>query len=243
MKLNILPRRHLAWQSPYFPWYGKQYDFSKSPLLPFGCKIMAHTPASLQSKLSPNAQLHYYVGSAPFHKAGIMLYNPKTKQTIIRRSFTQIESSDPIIPELPVTISDTSSSDISQSIFPNVPNDLPPEQTRLSKRLKSTVQHTIPYQLRSRSSHPTPTANNVLFSNSSHHLSTNPSSSQLSFHLPSQSHHTQPPSTKFLSVPDTTISAAAHNIPPRHPSTLSYGHSPLFFFLILYILQFSYQIF
>ena len=43
---------------------------------------MAHTPTSMQTKLSQNAQLHFYVGSAPFHKAGIMLYNPKTKQTI-----------------------------------------------------------------------------------------------------------------------------------------------------------------
>jgi len=60
-----LPRRHLAWKMPYYLWYGKHYDFSKSPLIPFDCRIMAHTPASLQTKLSHNAQLHYYVGSAP----------------------------------------------------------------------------------------------------------------------------------------------------------------------------------
>ena len=87
-KLNILPRRHLAWQTPYYHRYRQHYNFSKSPLLPFGCRIMAYTPADLQTKLSNNARLHYYVGSAPFHKAGITLYNPKTKQTIICRSFT-----------------------------------------------------------------------------------------------------------------------------------------------------------
>jgi len=118
MKLNILPRHHLAWQSPYYLWYGKHNDFSKSPFLPFGCRIRAHTPASIQTKLSHNAQLHYYVGSAPFHKAGIMLYNPKTKQTIIRHSFTQLDSSDPIIPSSRPTHHIHQSLDI----FPSVPD-------------------------------------------------------------------------------------------------------------------------
>ena len=68
-----------------------------SPLLRFGCRIMVHTPATLQTNLSNNAQIHYYVGSVPFHKAGIMLYNPKTKQTIILRSFTQLESFHPYL--------------------------------------------------------------------------------------------------------------------------------------------------
>ena len=148
MKLNILPLRHLAWQSPYYLWYGKHYDFSKSPLLPFGCRIMAHTPVSLQTKLSNNAQLHYYVGSAPFHKAGIMLYNPKTKQTIIRRSFTQLESSDPVIPSVPITISDNTCDDIPTS---NIPNDIPTEPKCSSKQKNYNSQLKIPYLLRSRS--------------------------------------------------------------------------------------------
>ena len=73
MKLNILPRRHLAWQNPYYLWYGKHYIFSKSPLLPFGCQIMVHNPADQQTKLSIKAQLHYCIGFYPFHKDGIML--------------------------------------------------------------------------------------------------------------------------------------------------------------------------
>jgi len=79
----------------------------------FTFRLPAHTPAALQTKLSSinNAQLYYYVGSGPFHKAGIMLYNPKSKQTIIRRSFTQLESSDPIIPSLPVSVSEFNSYD------------------------------------------------------------------------------------------------------------------------------------
>jgi len=68
-----------------------------------------HILHQLQTKFSNNAQLHYYAGSAPFHKAEIMLYNPKTKQTIIRGSLTQLESSDPIIPSLPLSISEIKS--------------------------------------------------------------------------------------------------------------------------------------
>jgi len=37
-KLNIIPRKHLAWQPSYFKWYGYQYDFliSHSYLLAVG---------------------------------------------------------------------------------------------------------------------------------------------------------------------------------------------------------------
>ena len=67
MKLNMPPGRHLQWKTPFYLWYGYQYNFSKSPLLPFGYRVMAHISPSLQSKLSDNAILHYYVGSAPFY--------------------------------------------------------------------------------------------------------------------------------------------------------------------------------
>jgi len=67
------------------------YNFSMSPLLPFGCRIMAHSPTNLQTKLSDKATLHYYRPSS-VSQTGIMLYNPKTKQTIIRWSFYQLES-------------------------------------------------------------------------------------------------------------------------------------------------------
>ena len=80
-------------------------QFFKSPHLPFGCRVMAHIPSSLQSKLSDNAVLHYYVGSALFHKAGIMLFNPKTKRTIVRRTEVhQLNPTDAIIPDLPLSV-------------------------------------------------------------------------------------------------------------------------------------------
>jgi hypothetical protein len=75
-KLNIIPRQHLNWQTPYFKWYNLQYDFQNKPLLPFGCRVMAHNAIENQTKLSPNSTLHYYVGPAPYTKQGILLYNP-----------------------------------------------------------------------------------------------------------------------------------------------------------------------
>ena len=58
---------------------------------------MAHIASVNQSKLSDNAVLHYYVGPAPYHQQGILLFNPKTNQTIVRRSFKQIDNKDPQI--------------------------------------------------------------------------------------------------------------------------------------------------
>ena len=103
-------------------------QFSKSPLLPFGCRVMAHIPSFLQSKLSDNAVLHYYVGSAPFHKGGIMLFNPKTKQTIVRRRFHQLNPNDEVIPDLPLSVPGTDSADSTNqtSQMESVPSILTP---------------------------------------------------------------------------------------------------------------------
>ena len=86
-----------------------QYNFSNSPILPFGCRIMAHTSPTLQYKISDNDLVHYNVDSAPFHKAGIMLFDPKTKQTIVRRCFRQIDPTDETILDLPHSVLGTDS--------------------------------------------------------------------------------------------------------------------------------------
>ena len=106
-----------------------------------------------------------------------MLYNPKTKQTIIRRSFTQVESSDPVIPSLPVHISDNPSDTIPTSNIPTVSAELPPEPTRSSKRLNQHHQHEIPYLLRSRSPKLPRVAHNIILSNTSSVASQNDSPS------------------------------------------------------------------
>ena len=72
----------------------------------FGCRVMAHISESNQTKLSDNSSLHYYVGPAPHTKQGILLYNPKTKLVIIRRSYQKLDTSDPVIPQISVDLSD-----------------------------------------------------------------------------------------------------------------------------------------
>ena len=72
-KLNNVPRRHLEWTSPYTKWFDKEYNFTNKPLLPFGCKVMAHYPVENQSKLSDNSTLHNYVGPAPHTNQGIII--------------------------------------------------------------------------------------------------------------------------------------------------------------------------
>ena len=53
-KLNLIPRQHLNWETPYFTWFQKSYDFKKNPLLPFGSRVMSHNPVDTQTKLSRN---------------------------------------------------------------------------------------------------------------------------------------------------------------------------------------------
>jgi len=61
---------------------------------------MAHTVTINQSKLSDHAVLQYYVGPAPYHKQGILLWSPKTRQTIVRRTFQQLNKVDEDIPDI-----------------------------------------------------------------------------------------------------------------------------------------------
>ncbi len=51
---------------------------------------MAHIPISEQTALSGKAFKSYYIGCAPNYRGGILLYNPTTQRTIIRRSFKVI---------------------------------------------------------------------------------------------------------------------------------------------------------
>ena len=60
----------------------------KQPLLEFGCIVMAHVPLALQGVLSGRAVETYYVGAhINGRHGGMLLYNPLTKKTIVRRTF------------------------------------------------------------------------------------------------------------------------------------------------------------
>jgi len=55
--LDVVPRKHFAWPTRNFKWFGIHYylysnhiyynDVLTKPLLPFGCKVMAHTSVEM----------------------------------------------------------------------------------------------------------------------------------------------------------------------------------------------------
>jgi hypothetical protein len=85
---------------------------------------MAHTAIENQTKISDNSILHYYVGPAPHTKQGILLYNPKSKQVVIRRSYQQLNKNDPILPTLELQVDNILSTN-----NPNPQSDLPDQPT------------------------------------------------------------------------------------------------------------------
>ena len=95
--LNILPARDSG-NSPYALWYGKPFDASTQPILPFGSIVMSHIPLDQQTSLSGRAVECVYVGRAPLHSDAIKLFNPNTKRCIIRQSFKYISTEEQISP-------------------------------------------------------------------------------------------------------------------------------------------------
>ena len=86
---------------------------------------MAHNAVETQSKLSDNTTLRYYVGPAPHTKQGILLFNPKTKLVVIRRSFQPLDQQDINVPQLQLHVKTNPTQDLSQLdnlITPSVPN-------------------------------------------------------------------------------------------------------------------------
>jgi len=121
-KLNVVPCKHLNWATLYIKWFGISYDFLSKPQLPFGCKVMAQTSVKNQSKLSPNSIIHYYVGTTPHIKQGIhthiVLYNPITKQVIIRRSYQALyHNIDQELPTLQLQLYSPTSTDNNNKQF------------------------------------------------------------------------------------------------------------------------------
>ena len=86
-KMNIFSTTDNPSESPFFLWYGFKYNLIDNPCIPFGSVVMAHLPLKDQTALSGRCIRTYYIGIAPDHKGGILLYNPKTKRTIVRRTF------------------------------------------------------------------------------------------------------------------------------------------------------------
>ena len=87
-KMNIMPHSDDPTTNAYSMWYDKPYDMKKQPILDFGCIVMAHIPLKDQGMLTGRATETYYVGPHDNGRhGGLLLYNPITKHTIVRRTF------------------------------------------------------------------------------------------------------------------------------------------------------------
>ncbi len=94
-KMDLMPCPNDPSTNAYENWYETKYDMLKQPMLDFGCIVMAHVPLDLQGVLSDRSIKTYYVGTVENGRhGGILLYNPITKHTIIRRSFRVMGPSD-----------------------------------------------------------------------------------------------------------------------------------------------------
>ena len=90
-KMDLMPSPTDPTTNPYFNWYGHHYDMLKQPILDFGCVVMAHVPKVKQGMLTCKSIETYYVGVHEHGRhGGILLYDPKTKRTQVRRSFRVI---------------------------------------------------------------------------------------------------------------------------------------------------------
>ena len=102
-KYSTLPNSNLPnHASPYMLWFGKTVDVLAIPIVPFGSVVMGHIPLDLQTKSGHRSTLTYCVGSATDYKGGLLLFNPVTYKTIIRRTFKVL---GPQLPTQPITSS------------------------------------------------------------------------------------------------------------------------------------------
>jgi hypothetical protein len=100
-KYSTLPNSNLPNNaSPYLLWFGQAVDVLKIPMIPFGSIVMGHIPLDLQTKSGHRSTLTYCVGSATDYKGGLLLFNPTTNHTIIRRTFKVL---GPQLPSSPIT--------------------------------------------------------------------------------------------------------------------------------------------
>ena len=89
-KRNISPCIDDPTTTPYELWYNKKIDINKIPLLPFGTIVMAHRPLQLQTGLNGRSFKTVFVGCAPEYTGCLLLFNPDTHRTIVRRTFKVI---------------------------------------------------------------------------------------------------------------------------------------------------------
>ena len=75
-------------------WGKPKASMRRSPLIPFGSRVIAHLPLKLQTPLSTRGFQTIAVGRASYTKGGIRLFNPETKRIILRRTFKVMSQLD-----------------------------------------------------------------------------------------------------------------------------------------------------
>ena len=73
--------------SPYQLYDHQTPDALSTPFLPWGTLVTGHIPLSLQSTQSGRGREYIYVGRCQDARGGIILLNPETNRTVIRRTF------------------------------------------------------------------------------------------------------------------------------------------------------------
>ena len=86
-KSNIQSKSRLSGASSYRLWHGIDPDTINHPILPFGTVVMAHVPLALQNTFSGAAVVTYYIGCAIDYHGGLLLWNPTTLKSCIRRTY------------------------------------------------------------------------------------------------------------------------------------------------------------
>ena len=90
IKSNFMGSVHSNQRSPHELWTGEKPDLNKSPLIPFGSIVMAHIPLALQNVESGRSKMTYCIGTSLVHNQGLILWNPETKKSTIRRTFKML---------------------------------------------------------------------------------------------------------------------------------------------------------
>ena len=78
--------------------YGEKPDLLTLPMISFGSMVMAHVPLAQQINDGSRSILHYSVGTSLLHQVGLMLFNPKDRREVIRKTFKIIGPKQPNIP-------------------------------------------------------------------------------------------------------------------------------------------------
>jgi hypothetical protein len=83
---NSLPTAKHPATSPNFLYLGQTHDAASSPILPYGSIVVAQIPLARQTTHSGRGLELVCVGCSPHNFGDVILYNPKTKRCVTRRS-------------------------------------------------------------------------------------------------------------------------------------------------------------